>query len=155
MRRLFLWLGHSSVGLYMRDSTHGFAAVEAVHLLGLALLGGVVILLSLGALQVALAGQTPAETARGLYPVFLSSLTVMLITGVLLVASKPLRYFLSAPFRWKMAFLAAGVGLYLYLSRRLTRGDLAAAVRTDRILAVVLLTLWLGVGLAGRFIGLL
>jgi len=71
------------------------------------------------------------------------------------VASKPLRYFLSAPFRWKMAFLAAGVGLYLYLSRRLTRGDLAAAVRTDRILAVVLLTLWLGVGLAGRFIGLL
>jgi hypothetical protein len=155
MRQLFLWLGHTPVGLYMRDSTHGFAAVEAAHLLGLALLGGVVVLLSLGVLQVALAGQTPAATARGLYPVFLSSLAVMLITGVLLVASKPLRYFLSTPFRWKIAFLAAGVGLYLYLSRRLTRGDPAAAARTDRVLAILLLILWLGVGLSGRFIGLL
>jgi len=155
MRQLFLWLGHTPVGLYMRDSTHGFAAVEAVHLLGLALLGGVVLLLSLGALRVALAAQTPAATARGLYPVFLAALTVMLVTGVLLVASKPLRYFLSDPFRWKIAFLAAGVGLYLYLSRRLTRADPAANLRTDRALAVFLLILWLGVGLAGRFIGLL
>jgi hypothetical protein len=155
MRQLFLWLGHTPVGLYMRDSTNGFAAVEAVHLLGLALLGGVVVLLSLGALQVAVAGQTPGATARGLYPVFLGALAVMLLSGVLLVASKPLRYFLSAPFRWKIALLAAGVGLYLYLTRRLTRSDPAAAARADQALAVLLLVLWLGVGLAGRLIGLL
>jgi hypothetical protein len=155
MRQLFAWLGHTPLGLYMRDSTNGFAAVEALHLLGLAGLGGVVLLLSLGVLQVAVAARTPAQTARGLYPVFLAALTAMLATGVLLVASKPLRYYLSAPFRLKIAFLAAGVALYLYLSRRLIKASPGATVRTNKALAILLLILWLGVGLAGRFIGLL
>jgi hypothetical protein len=154
-RPAFLWLGRTPVGLYMRESTHGFAAVETIHLLGLALLGGVVLLLSLGALQVAVAGQTPAATARGLLPVFLAALSAMVVSGVLLVASKPMRYYLSPPFRWKLAFLAAGVALYLALDRRLTRAPEPRTGFTDRALAVALLVTWLGVGLAGRFIGLL
>jgi hypothetical protein len=153
MRQLFLWLGHTPVGLYMRDSTNGFAAVEAAHLLGLAALGGTVVLLGLAVLQVAVAGKTPGATARGLYPVFFASLMVMLATGVLLTSSKPLRYFLSPAFRLKIVLLALGVALYLYLSRRVAAA--ADPSHTDRALAVGLLTLWLGVGLAGRFIGLL
>jgi hypothetical protein len=155
MRQLFLWLGHTPVGLYMRDSTNGFAAVEAAHLLGLAALGGTVVLLGLAVLQVAVAGKTPGATARGLYPVFLASLTVMLATGVLLTSSKPLRYFLSPAFRVKIALLALGVGLYLYLSRRVSSPSAVTSSRGDQALAVLLLILWLGVGLAGRFIGLL
>ena len=155
MRQLFLWLGHTPAGVYMRDSTNGFAAVETVHLLGLALLGGVILLQSLAALRVAVAGETPCATARSLRPVFAAALAVMLASGVLLVASKPLRYFLSAPFRWKIALLAAGVALYLYLDRRLAGSAQGAATRTDRQLAVLLLLLWFGVGLAGRLIGLL
>ena len=154
MRQAFLWLGHTPVGLYMRDSTNGFATVETVHLLGLALLGGVILLLGLGAMRVAVAGETPSATARSLRPVFGAGLTVMLASGVLLVASKPLRYFLSAPFRWKIALLVAGVGLYLYLDRRLT-GAADTAPRTDGRAAVLLLIVWFGVGLAGRLIGLL
>jgi hypothetical protein len=154
MRQLFLWLGHTPVGLYMRDSTNGFATVETVHLLGLALLGGVILLLGLGALQVAVAGETPSATARSLRPVFATGLAVMLASGVLLVSSKPLRYFLSAPFRWKIALLVAGVALYLCLDRRLT-GAADTAPRTDGRLAVLLLIVWFGVGLAGRLIGLL
>lgn len=155
MRQAFLWLGHSPVGLYMRDSTNGFATVETVHLLGLALLGGVVLLLGLGALGVAVAGDTPASTARSLRPVFALALTVMLASGVLLVASKPLRYFLSAPFRWKLALLASGVALYAWLDRRLTRTGHEAATRTDGQVALLLFLTWFGVGLAGRLIGLL
>ena len=155
MRQLFIWLGHTPVGLYMRDSTNGFAAVETVHLLGLAVLGGVVLLLGLGTLQVAVAGRTPGATARSLLPVFTTALTAMLASGVLLTASKPLRYFLSPPFRWKIALLAAGVALYLHLGRRLTGRDDGAITRADQALALLLLLLWFGVGLAGRLIGLL
>lgn len=155
MRQLFLWLGHTPVGLYMRDSTNGFAAVETVHLLGLALLGGVVLILGLGALNVAVAGGTAASTAQTLRPVFAVALTVMLASGVLLVASKPLRYFLSPPFRWKIALLAVGVALYAWLDRRLTQPGHGAATRTDGRLALLLLLTWFGVGLAGRLIGLL
>src|ERR1700744_851046 len=150
MRQAFIWFGHTPVGLYMRDSTNGFAVVETAHLLGLALLGGVILLLGLGALNRAVAGETPASTARSLRPVFAVGVTVMLASGVLLVASKPLRYFLSSPFRWKIALLAAGVALYAWLDRRLTRPGHDAVTRTDRQLAALLIILWFGVGLAGR-----
>jgi hypothetical protein len=155
MRQAFLWLGHTPVGLYMRDSTNGFATVETVHLLGLALLGGVILLLGLGALNLAAAGDTPGATARSLRPVFAVALSVMLASGVLLVASKPLRYFLSPSFRWKVALLAVGIALYAALDRRLTRSSRDAATRTDGRLALLLLLTWFGVGLAGRLIGLL
>lgn len=155
MRQAFIWFGHTPVGVYMRDSTNGFATVETIHLLGLALIGGVILLLSLSALNVAVAGDTPAGTARTLRPVFAVALTAMLASGVLLVASKPLRYFLSAPFRWKIALLVAGVAFYAWLDRRLTGGSAGAPARTERGLAISLLIIWFGVGLAGRLIGLL
>jgi predicted tellurium resistance membrane protein TerC len=139
----------------MRDSTNGFAAVEAVHLLGLAALGGVVLLFALSVFGVAKLGQTPAGAARGLQPLFLTALGVMLATGVLLTASKPLRYFLSDAYRLKLALLVLGVALYLYLGRRIVSRAPDAAASGDRALAAALLALWLGVGLAGRFIGLL
>ncbi|MGZ3280910.1 MAG: hypothetical protein ACXWKT_20985, partial [Caulobacteraceae bacterium] len=100
-------------------------------------------------------GETPAATARSLRPVFALALTAMLASGVLLVASKPLRYFLSPPFRWKVALLVLGVALYAWLDRRLTRSDAAAPTRADGRLAFLLLLTWFGVGLAGRLIGLL
>ena len=155
MRQAFIWFGHTPVGLYMRDSTNGFATVETAHLLGLALLGGVILLLGLGALNIAVAGESPAATARSLRPVFALALTAMLASGVLLTASKPLRYFLSAPFRWKIALLTAGIALYAWLDRRLTRPGHDAVTRTDGQVALLLLLTWFGVGLAGRLIGLL
>jgi hypothetical protein len=155
MRQAFIWFGHTPVGVYMRDSTNGFATVETIHLLGLALIGGVILLLGLSALNLAVAGDTPSGTARTLRPVFAVALTAMLASGVLLVASKPLRYFLSAPFRWKIALLVAGVAFYVWLDRRLTGGAVGAPARTERGLAISLLIIWFGVGLAGRLIGLL
>jgi hypothetical protein len=155
IRDLFLWLKTTPVGLYMNASTFGFAGVEALHLLGLAVLGGVVILLSLSVLRLALVNQPLAVTARGLRPVFLSALAVMLTTGVLLVASKPLRYYLSDAFRLKMALLVLGVAAYAWLDRRARANSDVGPQGANRSLAFALLFTWLGVGLAGRFIGLL
>jgi hypothetical protein len=155
IRSAFLWLATTPVGHYMNESTFGFAGVEAVHLLGLAVLGGVVTLLSLAVLRIALVNQPLAITARGLRPIFLSALGVMLATGVLLVASKPLRYYLSEAFLVKMALLALGVAVYLWLDRQASASSDAAPRAATRILAFGLLLTWLGVGLAGRFIGLL
>lgn len=155
IRDLFLWLATTPAGHYMNGSTFGFAGVEAVHLLGLAVLGGVVTLLSLSVLRVALVNQPLAITARGLRPIFLSALGVMSATGVLLVASKPLRYYLSDAFRLKIALLALGVAAYLWLDRRARASGDAAPQGGNQALAVALLLTWLGVGLAGRFIGLL
>jgi hypothetical protein len=155
IRDAFLWLATTPVGRYMNDSTFGFAGVEAAHLLGLAVLGGVVLLLSLAVWRLALVNQPLTVTAHGLRPVFVGALAVMLTTGVLLVASKPLRYYLSDAFRLKIALLALGVAAYVWLDRRVRAAGDEAQQGANRILAVALLLTWLGVGLAGRFIGLL
>jgi hypothetical protein len=155
IRAAFVWLATTPLGLYMRDSTNGFAAVEAAHLLGLAVLGGSVVLMALANLRLALTGQPAVATARGLFPIFAASLTAMLATGFLLLASKPLRYFLSDAFRLKMALLALGIGLYLYLDARLKSAEGAPITRALQVASAALLLVWLGVGLAGRFIGLL
>lgn len=155
IRELFLSLKTTPFGHYMDESTFGFAGVEAVHLLGLAVLGGVVILLSLSTLRVALVNQPLNVTAKGLRPIFYSALAVMLTTGVLLVASKPLRYYLSDAFRLKIALLAVGVAAYAWLDRRAKASSAGEPQAAHRFLAIALLLTWLGVGLAGRFIGLL
>lgn len=155
MRQAFIAFGKTPVGVYMRDSADGFAVVETVHLLGLAVLGGVILLLGLAALNVAVAGDGPGSTARSLRPVFAGVLAIMLASGVLLLASKPLRYFLSQPFRWKILLLAIGVSLYAALDQRLTRPRRRELTRADGQVALLLFFTWFGVGLAGRLIGLL
>src|SRR4051812_15621641 len=121
LRTLFVGFGKTPLGLFMRDSTWAFATVQTIHLIGLAVICGAVILLGLTALGIGMRRQPPADTALGLLPIFGWSLAAMLATGVLMVASKPLRYYLSDPFRLKLALLVAGIALYFTLHHRLIR----------------------------------
>jgi hypothetical protein len=155
IRELFVAFGMTPLGNFIRQSTWAFAAVETVHLIGLAVLGGAVILLGLTALGWGMRRQPVAVTALGLKPVFLSALTAMLATGVLLVASKPLRYYLSDPFRLKLLLLVLGVAIYLRLQGALIGLGENPPSLALRSTGALLLFLWLGVGLAGRFIGLI
>ncbi len=149
-------LGATPVGVYMRESRWGFAGIEAVHLLGLAVLGGTAMILGLSALGWAMRRQPVSVTARGLAPLFYGGLAAMAATGVLLVVSKPGRYYFSDPFRLKMLLLILAVAAHLGLHRRLVAlGEDRPISPAYKGLAVLLLALWLGVGLAGRAIGLL
>lgn len=152
----FVALGNSGLGQYMQASRWAFAMVEAVHLLGLAILGGVVLIVDLRLLGLILKGESARTVSRGLSKVLLSSLVVMIVTGIALVSEEALKCYSSPAFRWKMALLAAAVLFYFTLHR-------AALLRTEkndtnvwsRVTAIISLTLWLGVGVAGRAIGLL
>lgn len=153
LAKLFVAFGETPVGVFMRDSTWAFATVEAVHLLGLSVLGGTVILLALATSGLALKRQSLDVTAQGLLPVFLAGLVVMLATGTLLLGSKPYRYFLSEPFRAKMALLVIGTLFYAALHWAAVRGS-GSSKLILRSSSVLLALSWLGVGLAGRLIGL-
>src|SRR5262245_51202589 len=150
---VFSWLGDSWVGRFMQSETWGFAIVEMVHLIGLALLGGGVLILGLRVFGVLLPEQPVATLARGLRPPMLAGLIVLLASGVLLVADGPLRYYGNAAFRVKMAILAAAILFGLRLQRRLVRSPEISP--PPRLATAILVLLWLGVGLAGRAIGLL
>jgi hypothetical protein len=152
IEELFRWLGHTPVGLFMRDSTWGFATVETLHLLGLAALGGTVLVAGLSAAGLLLRDTDPARVARGVRGVGLWALGVLVVSGVLLVSSKPVRYYLDNTFRTKMLLLVAAIAVSVAVARRLPG---AASSPLTRTLAVGGLLLWLSVGVAGRIIGFL
>lgn len=149
----FQWLAHTPLSISMANSRYDFAMVEIVHLLGLALLGGSILIIDLSALHVIRLRQEPADIVRALLPATTVGLLTMLITGCLLVVDGPLRYYANVPFRVKMLLLVTAA---LLTYTRLSMAPKVGVSRTrERMIAVISLGLWFGVALAGRAIGVL
>ncbi len=152
----FQALAQSSLGHYMQTSQWAFAIIEMVHLLALAALGGSVLFLDLRLLGVTLRGESAAVISRDLGRILLVSLVVMILSGIGLLSEEAMKCYYSPAFRWKMALLAAAVVFYFTLHRRAAlRAEIGVASLPQRVIAVVSLLLWLGVGIAGRAIGLI
>ncbi len=152
----FRWVEHTRLSIAIRASTWGFAIIEMIHLLGLAVLGGAILVLGLRMAGVILQRQPLARVARGVAPLLLGGLLTMVCSGALLVADGPLRYYANAAFRAKMLLLviavACGIALYRAARRISGRGEPSPWLRWAAALSLVL---WLAVGLAGRAIGVL
>jgi hypothetical protein len=152
---LFVWLGETAPGVFLRKSTAAFAATESVHLLSLAVLGGVVLILDLAALRLLLRRTPIADVARGLAPVFITSLTTIALSGVALVAAGPLKYYTNPLFPVKLGVLAVALAIHLVLQRSLARSKSDSAPVGLRVLAGVSLLLWTSVIVIGRWLGLI
>jgi len=130
--------------------------VKMAHLIALALLGGAVLIVDLRLLGVTLKGQSARLIGRDLSRILIGSLTVMVLTGIALLSEEAGKCYFNPAFRWKMLLLAAAVLFYFTLHRwALLRTDKDVPNLWSRTAAVVSLALWLGVGIAGRAIGLL
>ena len=152
---LFAWLEQSSLGALIRDSLWLFPAIEAVHLLGLALLGGAVLVVDLGLLGLLWRGEPQAPTPRDAEPWLVAGLLTMLPTGVLLFTSEAIKCYYSSAFWVKMASLALALLFTFTVRRKVTmasrqQGPLPLRAR---LVGAVSIALWSGVGIAGRWIG--
>src|SRR6266511_1012694 len=94
----FEWCEATAIGTAIRNSAWMFAVIESVHLLGLAVIGGTVLVVDLRMLGLGLRKQPLAEVARNVFPWFVASLFVMLVTGALLFLSEPTKCYYSTPF---------------------------------------------------------
>jgi hypothetical protein len=105
---------------------------------------------------VILKGESAITIGRDMSRLLLGSLTVMVLSGIALLSEEAGKCYYSPALRWKMALLAAAVVFYFTLHRQaLLRAQSGKSTLWPRIAAVVSLLLWLGVGIAGRAIGLL
>ncbi len=152
----FELLSQSPLGLYMQTSRWAFAVVEMVHLLAIAALGGSVLLIDLRLLGVILKGESAKSIGRDLGRILLGSLVVLVLSGIGLLSEESMKCYFSPAFRWKMALLASSIVFYFTLHRRaLNRAGTSSPGIGQRTIAVVSMLLWLGVGVAGRAIGLI
>ena len=153
MLPFFQWCEASTIGSAIRQSTWAFAVIESVHLLALAAIGGAVLVVDLRLLGWGLRRQTVAEVARDAYPWFVGSLIVMLVTGVSLFLSESVKCYYSTSFWWKMSSLALAMIFAFTIRRRATTTDVHVRPIYLKLVALVSLTLWFGVGVGGRWIG--
>jgi len=150
----FEWAEATALGEAIRNSSWAFAVIESVHLLALAVVGGTVLVVDLRLLGFGLRAQPVADVARDARPWFVGSLIVMLVTGVGLFLSEPMKCYASTAFAVKMTCLALAIAFTFTVRMNVTMAD-EGRVRSSWLKAVALvsLALWFGVAASGRWIG--
>ncbi len=147
-------LESSALAEWMRGAGMAYAAVNLVHLLGLTLLLGSMLLLDLRLLGLGRRLSLP-EVSRLLTPVAIGGLLLQAGSGFALLAADAGPLLSNTAFQLKLALIAAAL-VNAVLFRWLWSAALAdwdrSAPMTGRLQAVLSMLLWLGVAAAGRLI---
>jgi hypothetical protein len=137
----------------IRDSKYGMPAVQSFHLLGLTMLLATVVALDLRLADLGMKDYGLSSLARQLEPWTIGAIVVVISSGLLIFLATPGKYLDSRPFRLKMALLASALLFHFAVLRRFTTPDSVVRPRLiNAIVAFLSVTLWFGVGWAGRAI---
>ncbi len=93
----------------LNQTQWGFAAIQAVHLLALGLLGGCVILLNMRLMGVGMTSATPALMERNLRPWLISGVAAVLLTGIVIGMLNPEKLYTSPAFFTKMIAMVSAL----------------------------------------------
>jgi hypothetical protein len=141
-------------GLWIRDATWGFAVIETLHIMALAVLLGSMLIVDLRLMGLGMTRQPVAELAGLLIPWFWASFFTMIATGICLFASEAVRLSQSGPFAYKMMFLFVAVAVHLTIHRKAIANGVEGAA-LGKAAAWLSMFCWLGIALAGRAIAFL
>ena len=148
------WVQFSGPLVAMRSSPWFFPVIATIHLMGLAIIGGAVLLVDLRLLGLGLRHQPAAELMRDAERWLFRGLTVMILTGILLFMCFATKYYYLTFFWVKMAALIVVTGFTVSVRRRVV---IAVDGRLNpvwgKVVALVSLSLWTTVALGGRYIG--
>ena len=149
---IFYWLEYTPLLIEMRASPWLFPVIATIHLFGLVIIGGSVLVVNLRLLGLGLSQQPASRLARNTEPLLVVGIVTMLATGILLFLCFATKYYYLAPFWVKITSLATVLSFTFTIHRRVTRDEERTTV-TGRIVALTSLSLWISVALGGRLIG--
>ena len=151
----FQWLEQFWLGRFIVDSNWLFPVIESVHLIALAVLGGTVMIVDMRLLGLGLKHRAVSEVAGEARPWMIRAIVVMILTGVPLFLSEPIKCYYSPAFWVKMWALAFAL-LYTFTIRtRVARAATGPETTTARqfVVGALSIALWFSVAAAGRWIG--
>ena len=150
----FAWCEHTWVCKEITVHESFFPALETIHLFGLVLLLGTILILSLRLLGILMPHQPTPDLARALGRYTALGLAIMLPSGVLMFIATAVRCYGNTSFWVKMCFLAAALVFHFtYFKKTLRSPESQNSHLPGRLAAFGALFLWFGVGMAGRSIG--
>ena len=147
------WVGNTTFGQWLGQSTDRIAWLFVMHLFGLTLLLGTTIVLSIRLLGLGLRRQQLAQLSRDIAILRTAGLVLMLISGALIFTGGAVSYFEGPWFRRKMVLLLVALLFNFTLFRKVTNAEEGRySPALNRITAVLALLLWFSVGMSGRAI---
>jgi hypothetical protein len=147
------WLQHTVAGQALREASPvTVLAIQIGHVLGLILLLTSLVLVNLRLLGWGLRQLPLAQVVQSTRWALGLGLVLTIGSGSLLFLSAPVHYAANTAFVPKMVLLLTALAVQASLYRRVTSSGTAGPL-LSRSTAVLSLSLWFGVGLAGRAIG--
>ena len=153
LRPFIMWAYNARLSLWIREAPWAFALLEVVHLFGLTILLGSILMLTLRFFGLTMRRHPIDQVARELAVGTAVGLGLIVFSGVLMFASGAVRYWVSGPFQFKMVCLLMAItvqsALYVRVTRR-NKNELSPL--WTKIIGGLALLLWISVGAAGRAI---
>jgi len=134
----FEWCGNTWLGSTVRDTVWAFPVIETFHLLALAVLLGSVLIVNLRVFGL---GARFSPLSSELEPWLRASVAILLITGVLLFLSEPMKCYESVSFPLKIALIVVAIATHFTIQRKWAASKLGASVS---------IALWAGIGILGK-----
>ena len=151
---VFEWLETTWFGVIGKTWGAAFAFVEAVHLLGLALLGGCVLAGDGRLLGVVLTDVPMQTVVERTHRVFVFGLSICLATGVFMACGVATKIYYLPVYWFKMLALSAGMLFHFQVRRPLLSHDIQSLNPVVvKMVAVASMLVWFMVAATGRWIG--
>ncbi len=149
----FQWYAGTPLGRVMSGSSTLIVTAQIVHLIGLTLLVGTIMMVDLTLLGFGIKRQPAARVASELAPWTLAGLAIMLLSGPLNLASEAMRCYDSSSFWIKMGLLAVAIVFHFTVHRRVASAEPPVSRFRAGLVGGFSLALWFGIALAAKFIG--
>ncbi len=159
MRNFLEWLGSTPWSIALLESFYVWPLLESTHVLGIAMFVGTAAMMDLRLVGVGFRGVPVSEFTSRMLPWTRGSFVVMVVTGLLIFYSNPVRYYHNIFFRVKVGLLIlAGLNAWWFHFR--THRSVSVydwdrdptPPRAARMAGVVSLTAWAFVVITGRLI---
>lgn len=145
-------LEQSAIGEAIRNSLWLFPVIEAFHLVGLALLGGAILIMDLRLIGIGFRSQPIRVVFKSTRPIFYLALVLMFATGIPLALSEMIKLYYNFSFWVKASALITAIVFTFVLKHPLINKDTLPRSATI-LLGLTSLVLWFTVAGAGRWIG--
>ena len=155
MFEFFQWIQFSPPLVAMRSSTWLFPVIASIHLMGLAVIGGAVLVGDLRLLGFGLSRHPAVLVARDAERWLIAGLFVMVPTGILQFMCFATKYYFLKFFWVKMASLLLVLVFTFSVRRKIVAMTDEGRIPPgrSRLAALVSLSLWTTVAIGGRWIG--
>jgi hypothetical protein len=148
----------SALATGIRSSLYAFPLIESVHVVGLTLVFGTIVIIDLRLLGLASSGRSFTAVASDVFKWTWLAFAVTAASGLLMFATNASTYYHNAYFRTKMALLVVSClnMLVFELTARRSVQDwdrAASAPAAGKTVAAVSLAVWITVIFLGRWVG--